>query len=231
MQHEPPEPSGESPPESPPESSFGSDFLTFGVLTELGIGGMTFILAWLFGGSVLGHWEENWSEAAVLRRQISTGLLATLPMLGLFVILDRLPLRSLKAIQETLDAHLMPRLAQAQLPGILALALAAGFGEELLFRGWLQPRITDLVGYPHGVTTGIIVASLAFGICHWMNWTYALLATLIGVYLGVVAQWTNGILAAAVAHSTYDFVVLWVLLRRRRKMDVDRCRAKSADVR
>ena len=204
-------------PEPAGQAERPTDFLTFGVLTELGVGGLAFALAWVFGGSPFGHWGEDWSQPAVVGAQVANGLFATIPMLVMFVILDRLPLKALDAIQETLDQHLMPKLAHAELPGILALALAAGFGEELLFRGWLQPRVTDLVGYPEGVWAGILVASIAFGVCHWMNWTYALLATLIGIYLGVVAHWTGGILAPSVAHAAYDFVVLWLMLGRRER--------------
>ena len=200
----------------PQETDPSTDFLKFGVITELGLGGLAFVLAWLFGGSPLGYWGEDWTQSAVFVRQTMNGLVATLPMLAMFVVLDRLPLKSFDAIQETLDQHLLPKLAHAQVPGLLALSLAAGFGEELLFRGWLQPRITELVGYPEGIWVGIAVASVAFGICHWMNWAYALLAGLIGVYLGLVALWTGGILAPAIAHATYDFIVLWLMLNRKR---------------
>lgn len=191
------------------------DFLTFGVLAELGLAPLTFLFAWMLGGQPLEAWINDWRDPLVAVTRVGIGLLATLPMLLVYAVLDRLPLAPLESIHKAVEDHLLRRLANADLAGIAALALAAGFAEEMLFRGWLQPRIADLVGHPWGVWAGIGVASVAFGVCHWLNWAYALLATLIGVYLGWLAVFSNGILAPAVAHTSYDFIVLWILLKRK----------------
>jgi membrane protease YdiL (CAAX protease family) len=199
------------------------DFLAFGVLAELGLAALTFLFAWIFGGRPLAAWTNDWRDPLVALTRVGIGLIATIPMLVFYSFLERLPVAPIEAIRIAVEDHLIRRLANARLTGIAALALAAGFAEEMLFRGWLQPRVINFVGYPWGVCAGIGIASLAFGLCHWLNWAYALLATLIGAYLGWLALVTNGILAPAVAHASYDFVVLWLLLRRREQKSAD-CR-------
>jgi hypothetical protein len=43
--------------------------------------------------------------------------------------------------------------------------------------------------------------------------TYAILAALIGLYLGLLLIWTGNLLAPAVAHGLYDFIALLYLVR------------------
>jgi membrane protease YdiL (CAAX protease family) len=43
--------------------------------------------------------------------------------------------------------------------------------------------------------------------------TYAILAALIGLYLGLLLIWTGSLLAPAVAHGLYDFIALLYLVR------------------
>lgn len=74
-------------------------------------------------------------------------------------------------------------------------AVAAGVGEEVFFRGWLQPVI------------GWIPASLAFGAAHVAGTrlvAFGVWATGMGLALGAVASLTGGVLAPMVAHACYD---------------------------
>jgi membrane protease YdiL (CAAX protease family) len=81
--------------------------------------------------------------------------------------------------------------------GAIALALAAGIGEELLFRGALTPPF------------GIVLAALLFAALHAQ---YALtLATLEIFILGMVLGWLRnraGTTGAIIAHTVYDGVLL-----------------------
>jgi len=43
--------------------------------------------------------------------------------------------------------------------------------------------------------------------------TYAILATLIGVYFGGLVLWTENLLPAIIAHGVYDFAALVYLTR------------------
>jgi membrane protease YdiL (CAAX protease family) len=94
------------------------------------------------------------------------------------------------------------------------ISLLAGFGEELLFRGVLQSALGDRIGPPWGIWMGLLVASVIFGMCHWLTSTYALLATLIGIYLGALLLLTGNLIAPIVTHALYDFVALVYMVRR-----------------
>jgi membrane protease YdiL (CAAX protease family) len=83
----------------------------------------------------------------------------------------------------------------------IAIALAAGIGEEILFRGALQPRL------------GIVAPALLFAVLHAQ---YAIsLATLeifiLGIFLGLLRR-RAGTTAAIIAHSSYDMILLAISL-------------------
>jgi membrane protease YdiL (CAAX protease family) len=83
----------------------------------------------------------------------------------------------------------------------IAIALAAGIGEEVLFRGALQPRL------------GIVAAALLFAVLHAQ---YAVsLATmeifLLGIFLGLLRR-RAGTTAAIIAHTGYDMILLLMAL-------------------
>ena len=59
------------------------------------------------------------------------------------------------------------------------------------------------------------VASVLFGLGHLITPVYAVLAAVIGFYLGALFLATDNLLIAIVAHGLYDFVALLYLIRRR----------------
>jgi uncharacterized protein len=82
---------------------------------------------------------------------------------------------------------------------IVVISVLAGLGEELLFRGVLQP----IVGLP--------LASLVFGAVHVGGRSFAgygVWAACIGALFGGLMVWTGGLLAPIVAHAVYDALAL-----------------------
>lgn len=83
----------------------------------------------------------------------------------------------------------------------LAIAAAAGTGEELLFRGALQPRV------------GILLASLLWATfhlqytCHGLPSASNLYILLLGLVFGALRKWC-GLGSAIIAHITYDATIL-----------------------
>ena len=95
-------------------------------------------------------------------------------------------------------------------PGeLLLVALAAGVAEEALFRGVIQ----DALGSRMPVAAAITLAAVLFGALHWVSGAYAVLACLVGAYLGVLSETTGTLLAPMVTHALYDLVALLVLTR------------------
>ena len=48
---------------------------------------------------------------------------------------------------------------------------------------------------------------------HWVSTTYAVVAGIVGLYLGSLYLITQNLLAPVVTHALYDFVALLVLAR------------------
>ena len=140
---------------------------------------------------------------------VGYGIAATLPLLGLLrwcLSTDWGPMRRLVSLVAN---HLTPYLAGASAGGIVLLSLMAGVGEEVLFRGVVQAGLGERL--PAWLAVGI--ASLLFGLAHWLTMSYAVFAALIGVYLGLLFLVTGNLLVPAVTHALYDIVALSVLVR------------------
>src|SRR5262249_40898930 len=92
---------------------------------------------------------------------------------------------------------------------LAVISLVAGFGEEMLFRGVMQGVLGRWLGAGYGLT----IAAVAFGLLHLITPTYALLATLCGVYFGGLILLTENLLVVIVPHALYDFLALLYLVR------------------
>ncbi len=85
----------------------------------------------------------------------------------------------------------------------------AGICEEALFRGAIQGSLAEHIG---GVLA-LVLATGLFGAVHLITWTYAIIATFIGAYLGLLWICTGNLLAPMVTHAAYDFAALVYFLR------------------
>ncbi len=96
-------------------------------------------------------------------------------------------------------------LGRLEIGEILLLAIASGLGEEILFRGVLQPVI------------GYIPASVIFGVIHtgpsrkFVAWTVFALA--IGFLFGAIVLWRGSILSVVTAHALVNGVNLHRICR------------------
>jgi membrane protease YdiL (CAAX protease family) len=79
---------------------------------------------------------------------------------------------------------------------LIVISLLAGIGEEFLFRGVVQVKF------------GIVIASIIFGLLHFVSPAYAIVTTVMGFYLGVVFQQSGGLLAPVIIHFLYDLAAL-----------------------
>jgi membrane protease YdiL (CAAX protease family) len=85
-----------------------------------------------------------------------------------------------------------------------ALGLAAGIGEEMLFRGVLQYELATRFGEFASVT----VTSIIFGALHAVTPLYALLASLASVYFGWLYTSSGNLAVPIATHTLYDAVAL-----------------------
>lgn len=146
---------------------------------------------------------------------IANGVLLTLPLLLLFFAMQELPIQALEKIRQLLLETLGARLYRCHWTDLLILAAIAGFSEEVLFRGALQPWLKNVAG----LTNGLLISNLIFALVHAVTPLYAALAMLMGLYLGMSLDYgaERNLLTPIVIHSLYDFVAFIVILRNYRK--------------
>lgn len=93
-------------------------------------------------------------------------------------------------------------------PGVVAMASVAALGEELLFRGVLQPAV------------GLIAASVLFAAVHVPfrgdMWPWTLQALVHGLLFGVAYDLSGSLVLPIVAHSVFNAsqLVRWKVSRR-----------------
>ena len=63
-----------------------------------------------------------------------------------------------------------------------------------------------------GLWLAVALTSIVFGLAHFISFTYAAYATVVGVYLGVLLIVFDNLLVPVLAHATYDFVALVYLI-------------------
>jgi membrane protease YdiL (CAAX protease family) len=181
------------------------------LLFEGGLGVTALVLGWL-----VGHWPliglGSPTHASEQIAAVGWGLVATGPLLVALLVMDRLPLAPLVRLRELVSQIILRMFGGASTTQLAIISVAAGIGEELLFRGLIQAGLSRLMG-EYGPLIALIATSALFGICHWLNTTYALLAMIAGAYFGVLLLATDNILTPIVAHAAYDFVALVYLVR------------------
>lgn len=92
---------------------------------------------------------------------------------------------------------------------LVALSALAGIGEELLFRGAVQ----GWLGWHMDEWFAVAIASILFGLVHFLSVAYFLMAATLGVALGITYVLTDSLILIMVWHGVYDMIALYVLRR------------------
>ena len=155
---------------------------------------------------------DTLTDRVNLAEALGGGISWPIQFIGSFLVVPFLALLAFRAMEQNRFfkplSEFNHQIFQSMKPTmfrIIMLSIAAGFGEELLFRGAIQPL------------AGIVPASLLFGALHTgfrlterVYLLYGCLVFIISVILGVVAD-TIGLLAAMTAHGVWDFTILYKL--------------------
>jgi membrane protease YdiL (CAAX protease family) len=142
-------------------------------------------------------------------------LLLCLPMFATLYFSVRSKWEPLSQLSQEIEEKIAPIFENCNIIDLGIIALLAGVGEELFFRGWLQGALTNRLG----VWTGILITSIIFGLAHYLSLTYAIYAGLTGLYLGVIYQISGNLYIVMVIHALYDFIALMHLIREGRLGD------------
>lgn len=164
------------------------------------------VLALIFG-------LRPWSTIAFDTDALVRSMLATVLMVVAVLALMQLNWSWVRNLDRIVREHLLPLFRDAGAMALLGVALMAGIGEELLFRGVIQAGLSGLVG----PFTALVLASLLFGLAHALSAAYFVLTCLMGLYLGWLYMATGNLLVPITVHFLYDWIVLsWYLSGARR---------------
>jgi len=168
--------------------------------------------------AILAGWALDLSPLAMVRMSwgaVGLGLAATVPLLLLPPWMVRSHWPPLVRLTRDVENLLIPWFGSLSVFSLALVALAAGLGEELLFRGVLQAQLAlAWTGW-----AAVVTSSVLFGLVHLITPAYAALAALIGAYLGWLTLSSGNLLPSILVHTLYDFVALLYLLQRSRDSD------------
>jgi uncharacterized protein len=117
----------------------------------------------------------------------------------------------------------MHKMSVAIVSTILWQFVFSGFGEEFLFRGYIQSHINQAFGRPYHIFgiqfgPGLFIAALLFGLMHVFNglkpglglesmyWGWGLWTFFGGLFSGVIREKTGTLLAPGISHGLPDAV-------------------------
>lgn len=149
-----------------------------------------FLLSWL--------WTRQFPNLLHLPggRTALLGLLVAALSMGLTTLLYRSSKTFEEALRQSGTRVGEEALRMAGYPVMLVVVIMAGLGEEVLFRGGLQPII------------GILPAALLFGFSHggWRRemWAYVVAASLSGTLFGIAYHLTGELWVSIIAHALHN---------------------------
>ncbi len=148
-------------------------------------------------------------------RALLAGIAATAPMLAGFLAVWRSEAAFARRLRARVDSAVRTLFARSSLLEIALVCLAAGIGEEALFRGLIQGGLEQQFG-PASALWG---AAAIFGLAHPVTRAYVFVAAVAGYFLGWLWQVSDNLLAPITAHALYDLMVLLILIRDQRWND------------
>lgn len=165
------------------------------VMIALGI-----LIAWLVRGELLFVMLQRFTWRAAGLGVLTAGL-----SMSVVYLLSKVSKKLEHALKESGVKVGEDALRMAGYPVMLVVVSAAGIGEEILFRGGLQP------------TLGVILTALLFGFSHggWRKdmWAYVVAASISGSIFGVAYAWSGDLWVSVIAHTLHNVAATVVLSR------------------
>lgn len=167
-------------------------------LLAVGVG-----LGWLVGSPMFGNVDPSVDSTLV-------GLVCVIPLLGMGWWYFKSELPWVVANRGEFERVALPLFRGWSTLQFAIISALAGVCEEAFFRGAIQGMINGMFG----AGPAIILASIAFGLAHYLNWSYAVLTGLVGLYLGLLFSWSGNLWIPMLVHGLYDFIALTLFVGR-----------------
>lgn len=149
------------------------------------------------------------SRRPLAPRAIATDLVLGLALLGIWLLI----MQAISYLSPADTAPLVQRLIvhnPVEIPLWIALSLAAGFVEELTFRGYLQRQFASRLG----MAPAILAQAVLFGVSHGYQGVGSMLQiTLFGIVFGLTAWARSSLVPGMTAHAAIDVLGGLQLLR------------------
>lgn len=90
----------------------------------------------------------------------------------------------------------------------ILVSLAAGIGEEIIFRGYLQKQFQAATG---SVAAAVVLQGLVFGLIHaYQGWKQVMVIAPLGILYGALAAWRKNLRANMISHGWSDLFEGWL---------------------
>ncbi|MGI6552258.1 MAG: CPBP family intramembrane glutamic endopeptidase [Bacillota bacterium] len=166
------------------------------VISQILMIGLACVLMFCFRGQSIGDLlfpRRSWGEICLYG--LAVAVAAAVAVGGVYRIFSPLR-RSVAPVLHSMKEEFV-------LPGLLFMGIGSALGEEILFRGVLQPLL------------GIFVSSFIFGLLHTGGkralWGYGLAAFGIGMVFAHIYQISGELLIPVIAHGVYNGLIILAL--------------------
>lgn len=148
-----------------------------------------------------GIWADvGWAVPAVFLLYTAL-IMSAIPILLLYLTGQLAPIQAEVATRLEVVANFLPRLSVGKLVTLMVLV---GTYEEIVFRGFLVPRLRVLT---KSWVLALLTAIVLFGIGHLYLGVYAVVQTsLLGLTLGLIFLWRGRLLTAILAHAAFNSI-------------------------
>jgi membrane protease YdiL (CAAX protease family) len=144
---------------------------------------------------------------------VAWGLVAALPSMALVPWSLRSRWGPMARLRDRVSGQFRTLFAESTLLDFVLISLAAGLCEEVFFRGLVQQGLEGRFGQ----WWALLAMSVLFALAHPLSLLYAMLAGLMGLYLGALLLAFGDLTVPVVTHAVHDIVALVALSRHIRR--------------
>ena len=196
------------------EEKTATPLLRSAVVIEGGMFASALLAGWFVGYSPLSTFAHKTTGEHLIAT--GYGLAAGLGMFLVGIALTKIPWEPLQRFEDFTQRQIVPLFLPLSIWQLGYVSLLAGIGEEVLFRGLFQGSTTAYSANPNAWVGSLLIVSLLFGLCHFLNWTYFFLATLMGLCFGGLLIACDHLGVCIISHALYDWLMLLYMVRRYR---------------
>lgn len=165
--------------------------------------GMVVMLCAGFGFSALFR-TPILAQIAITPSGIAAGVAATAPLAAFLLWFMNATTPAIVRFRDS-QIEFFSQIGFAFTPTRIAImAIGAGVTEEILFRGVFQTWIYGRTS----AAAAILITNIVFGLLHARTALYAIIAGLVGAYLGLVFLLCENLIAPIITHALYDAAAL-----------------------